>query len=50
VHEEIARITLAGLVVAGVNETELGILTCATGFEMAYVPHFKITGAGGVVM
>jgi cation diffusion facilitator CzcD-associated flavoprotein CzcO len=50
VHEEIVRIKPHGLVVASGKEIQVDILACATGFEVAYVPHFTIIGAGGVVM
>ena len=50
VHEQIVRITPRGLMVASGKEIEVDVLACATGFEVAYVPHFKITGAGGTVM
>lgn len=47
---EIARVNEKGLVTAGGREVEVDILACATGFNVQYLPHFKITGLGGRVM
>ncbi|KAF2169441.1 hypothetical protein M409DRAFT_20660 [Zasmidium cellare ATCC 36951] len=32
------------------QEIEVDILACATGFDVQYLPHFKITGLGGQIM
>lgn len=50
VHDEIVRFTQKGLVTASGEDHDFDIIACATGFEIAYTPHFKITGLGGVVM
>ncbi|KAJ9613307.1 hypothetical protein H2200_003249 [Cladophialophora chaetospira] len=50
VHDEIVRFTETGLVTASGNELEFDIIACATGFKIAYTPHFKITGVDGAVM
>ncbi|OAP62021.1 hypothetical protein AYL99_04224 [Fonsecaea erecta] len=50
VHEEIVQITPKGLLTASGQEIEVDIIACGTGFETAYVPHFKIIGTNGLVM
>lgn len=50
IHEEIARFTETGLVTASGEELPFDIIACATGFDIAYVPHFKITGLNGAIM
>jgi cation diffusion facilitator CzcD-associated flavoprotein CzcO len=47
---EIDRISEAGLVTESGRQVEVDILACATGFDVQYLPHFKITGQNGVVM
>jgi cation diffusion facilitator CzcD-associated flavoprotein CzcO len=50
VHDEIVRFTETGLVTASGQEFEFDIVACATGFNIAYTPHFRITGVDGAVM
>ncbi|KIW87486.1 uncharacterized protein Z519_11809 [Cladophialophora bantiana CBS 173.52] len=50
IHDEIARFTETGLVTAAGEEWDFDIIACATGFDIAYTPHFKITGVDGAVM
>lgn len=50
VHDEIVRFTEQGLVTAAGEQLEFDIIACATGFNVAYVPHFKITGRDGIIM
>ncbi|EXJ74764.1 uncharacterized protein A1O5_01459 [Cladophialophora psammophila CBS 110553] len=50
IHDEIARFTETGLVTAAGEELDFDIIACATGFDIAYTPHFKITGVDGTVM
>lgn len=50
VHDEIVRFTEGGLVTAAGDEFDLDIIACATGFDIAYTPHFKISGRNGVTM
>lgn len=48
--EDIVRITDTGLETVAGKLIEVDILVCATGFNVQYIPHFKITGIGGQVM
>ena len=48
--EDIVRITDTGLETVAGKHIEVDILVCATGFNVQYQPHFKITGTGGQVM
>ena len=50
VHDEIVKVTPKGIVTADGVEHEVDFLACATGFHVAYLPHFKIAGTGGQVM
>ncbi|KAH7089256.1 hypothetical protein FB567DRAFT_493912 [Paraphoma chrysanthemicola] len=50
VHEEIIKVTSNSLVTAGGRNIEVDIIACGTGFDIAYVPHFKIFGRNGVEM
>lgn len=50
VHSAIVKITPTGIVTADGVEHEFDFIACATGFDIAYLPHFKIQGAGGRVM
>ncbi|KIX92951.1 uncharacterized protein Z520_11427 [Fonsecaea multimorphosa CBS 102226] len=50
IHDEIARFTETGLVTAAGEALDFDIIACATGFDIAYTPHFKITGVDGAVM
>lgn len=47
---EIGSITEKGILTSSGREIEVDILACATGFDVQYLPHFKITGLGGQVM
>ncbi|KIW21580.1 hypothetical protein PV08_02160 [Exophiala spinifera] len=50
VHEEISHFTETGIVTASGEEMAFDMVACATGFDIAYVPHFRITGVDGAVM
>jgi cation diffusion facilitator CzcD-associated flavoprotein CzcO len=47
---EIDHISPSGLVTESGQEVEVDILACATGFDVQYLPHFKLVGQGGQVM
>ncbi|EGP87984.1 uncharacterized protein MYCGRDRAFT_71174 [Zymoseptoria tritici IPO323] len=47
---EIDHISESGLVTESGREVQVDILACATGFDVQFLPHFKITGEGGRVM
>ncbi|KAK4494990.1 hypothetical protein PRZ48_014346 [Zasmidium cellare] len=47
---EIQKVTEKGVVTSAGHELEIDILACATGFDVQYLPHFKITGLDGRVM
>lgn len=47
---EISKITEKGLLTEAGQEIEVDILICATGFNVQYLPHFKITGLSGQIM
>jgi hypothetical protein len=50
VHNEIAKITSTGLVDDTGRLHEVDILVCATGFNLAFAPRFKVLGVDGVNM
>lgn len=50
VHDAITKITPNGLMTADGTEHEVDIIACATGFDIAYLPHFKIQGTAGRLM
>ncbi|KAF5624805.1 sterigmatocystin biosynthesis monooxygenase stcW [Fusarium tjaetaba] len=50
VFEGVARFTPTGLVSSDGKEFDFDLIACATGFDISYTPHFKITGIGGVTM
>lgn len=50
VFSDIVKITPTGIVTADNAEHNVDILVCATGFHIGYLPHFRVTGAGGQVM
>ena len=50
VFDEIVKVTAAGVVTADGTEHKVDILACATGFNVQYLPHFRITGTDGQVM
>ncbi|KAF2207227.1 hypothetical protein CERZMDRAFT_115254 [Cercospora zeae-maydis SCOH1-5] len=47
---EIQKITPSGLITSSGEEVPVDILICATGFDVQYLPHFKLTGLNGQVM
>jgi cation diffusion facilitator CzcD-associated flavoprotein CzcO len=47
---EIEEVTEKGLVSDSGQIVEVDILACATGFNVQYLPHFRIKGIGGRVM
>ena len=50
IHDSIAKVTPKGIVTADGAEHEFDIIACATGFHIAYLPHFKIQGREGKLM
>ncbi|KAM3425795.1 hypothetical protein BST61_g7723 [Cercospora zeina] len=44
------KITPSGLVTSSGEDVRVDILICATGFDVQYLPHFKLTGLNGQVM
>ncbi|ETI20637.1 hypothetical protein G647_06979 [Cladophialophora carrionii CBS 160.54] len=50
VHNEITKITSTGLVDDTGRLHEVDILVCATGFNLAFAPRFKVLGVDGVNM
>ncbi|KAJ9604945.1 hypothetical protein H2200_010334 [Cladophialophora chaetospira] len=50
VFGDIHEITATGLNTVDGQEHTVDILICATGFNVAYIPHFTITGTNGQVM
>jgi len=50
VFEDITKVTAEGIVTSDGTEHKVDILVCATGFYIAYHPHFRITGLNGQVM
>ncbi|KAF6228775.1 hypothetical protein HO173_011622 [Letharia columbiana] len=50
ISDEIVRFTENGLVTADGKDFEFDIIACATGFNVAFAPHFKMVGVDGVVL
>jgi cation diffusion facilitator CzcD-associated flavoprotein CzcO len=50
IHGSIKRFTPTGLETDSNQAFDFDLIACATGFEVSYVPHFKITGLNGAVM
>ncbi|EXJ66388.1 uncharacterized protein A1O5_10540 [Cladophialophora psammophila CBS 110553] len=50
VFDDIVKVTPEGVVTSDGTEHKVDILACATGFYVAYLPHFQITGLNGQVM
>ncbi|KAH8159956.1 hypothetical protein CIB48_g8289 [Xylaria polymorpha] len=50
VQEGIESFTEAGLVTAAGHAFEFDIIVCATGFDVAYTPHFPVKGVEGKTM
>ena len=50
IHGSIKRFTPSGLETDAGETHDFDLIACATGFEVSYVPHFRITGTGGAVM
>jgi cation diffusion facilitator CzcD-associated flavoprotein CzcO len=50
VFEDIEQITPQGIVTNDGKHHKVDILVCATGFYIAYLPHFRITGLNGQLM
>jgi cation diffusion facilitator CzcD-associated flavoprotein CzcO len=50
VHGSIKRFTETGIETSSGQTFDFDLVACATGFEVSYVPHFKIIGTDGVVM
>lgn len=48
--EDILRITPSGILTKTGVEYEADIIACATGFDIQFSPHYKITGINGLVM
>jgi cation diffusion facilitator CzcD-associated flavoprotein CzcO len=47
---EVVKITPTGIVTADGREIGVDIIACATGFNVQYLPHFKMTGLKGQIM
>lgn len=50
VFDDIIKVTADGVVTRDGSEYKVDILACATGFNVQYLPHFRMTGVGGQVM
>lgn len=50
VFSEIVKVVPEGVVTADGATHRVDIIACATGFNVSFFPHFKITGLGGKVM
>ncbi|KAI1502626.1 cyclohexanone monooxygenase [Biscogniauxia marginata] len=50
VQDEIKSFTETGLVTAGDRTYDFDIIVCATGFDVAYTPHFPVKGLKGKTM
>ncbi|EXM21472.1 hypothetical protein RAB80_010040 [Fusarium oxysporum f. sp. vasinfectum] len=50
IFEGVSRFTATGLVTSEGKEFDFDLIACATGFDISYTPHFKITGIDGVTM
>ncbi|KAK5116993.1 hypothetical protein LTR62_006714 [Meristemomyces frigidus] len=48
--DDIAGVNATGLHTIKADQIDVDILVCATGFDVQYQPHFRITGLGGEVM
>ncbi|EME83413.1 uncharacterized protein MYCFIDRAFT_59080 [Pseudocercospora fijiensis CIRAD86] len=47
---EISKITPHGLATESGREIDVDVIICATGFDVQFLPHFRLTGLGGRVM
>ncbi|KFZ16841.1 hypothetical protein V502_04873 [Pseudogymnoascus sp. VKM F-4520 (FW-2644)] len=50
VQDEISSFTEKGIRTKDGTEREFDIIACATGFDIAFTPHFKLTGVDGTVI
>ncbi|KAK5731130.1 hypothetical protein LTR15_001068 [Elasticomyces elasticus] len=50
VFDGIESVNATGLKTGTGQQIDVDILACATGFDVQYLPHFRITGLGGQVM
>lgn len=50
VFNEIIKIVPDGVVTADATTHKVDIIACATGFDVQFTPHFRVTGLGGHVM
>ena len=50
IHSAITKVTPRGILTADGTLHEIDILACATGFHVAYLPHFHIQGTSGLSM
>lgn len=50
IFDEIVKVTSNGVLTKAGIEHEADIIACATGFEIQFLPHFKIVGINGRVM
>ncbi|OCT52556.1 putative sterigmatocystin biosynthesis monooxygenase stcW [Cladophialophora carrionii] len=46
----IKRITATGLETAQGTHHDVDVIVCATGFDVSHVPHYPVTGRGGVTL
>ncbi|KAL8940818.1 MAG: hypothetical protein Q9216_002607 [Gyalolechia sp. 2 TL-2023] len=50
VSTEIVKFTEHGIMTADGKEREYDIVVCATGFDVAFAPHYQVTGRNGISM
>ncbi|KAL9595235.1 MAG: hypothetical protein Q9219_006569 [cf. Caloplaca sp. 3 TL-2023] len=50
VSEEIVKLTERGILTADNEEREFDIVVCATGFDVAFAPHYQVIGRDGISM
>ncbi|RDW76197.1 hypothetical protein BP5796_07018 [Coleophoma crateriformis] len=50
VQDEISHFTEKGIQTMDGKEREFDIIACATGFDIAFTPHFKLVGVDGAVI
>ncbi|KAL9005333.1 MAG: hypothetical protein Q9188_001897, partial [Gyalolechia gomerana] len=50
VSAEIVKFTELGIMASDGKEREFDIIVCATGFDVAFAPHYQVTGRNGISM
>jgi len=48
VYTDITSINKSGLAIENGQHYEVDVIICATGFEMAWAPHFSLEGTNGI--